>query len=279
MRFCLSVCLLPSPCRWTCKAGSNFPCDRVVYLDSRCRRQWNSMVLSSEASMAGWGRTGAFWPREVVSSVGHTSERSRFSRWEGPNARDHAFQVAFPEPVDPCTKYLRSPQEDAPKELWLEDPNFRRCSVFVANALGTKWSRDMGAQGRHPCAGVRSAPQSPLAGLSLFSRNLSGAIVFGGQHECCTGIRTTTGSCAPPVGLHPALRCRDVFATVRWIPSGFNTSDAESRKYDPFYDASQSVLARLEEKCRRTATHRPSPHSSQDSCHSQDAALNPSSHR
>ena len=41
--------------------------------------------------------------------------------------------------------------------------------------------------------------------------------------------------------------CRDVFATVWWIPSEFNTSDAGSRKYDPFDDASQSVLARLEE--------------------------------
>ena len=110
MRFCLSVCLLPSPCRWTCKAGSNFPpvTGWCIWIRG-VADSGTPWYLSSEASMAGWGRTGAFWPREVVSSVGHTSERSRFSRWEGPNARDHAFQVAFPEPVDPCTKYLRSP--------------------------------------------------------------------------------------------------------------------------------------------------------------------------
>ena len=44
--------------------------------------------------------------------------------------------------------------------------------------------------------------------------------------------------------------CRDVFSMVRWTPSEFNTSDAGSRKYDPFCDASQSVLAQLEENTR-----------------------------
>ena len=76
------------------------------------------------------------------------------------------------------------------------------------------------------------------------------------QHECCTGIRTATGSCAPPVGPHSAFRrpcvlCRDVFATVRWIPYEFDTSGAGSRKYHPFNDASQPVLARLEENARQ----------------------------
>ena len=49
---------------------------------------------------------------------------------------------------------------------------------------------------------------------------------------------------------------RDVFATVRWAPSEFNTSDARSRKYYPVDDASQSVLASLEEECTRNAKHR-----------------------
>ena len=43
--------------------------DLMVYLESRWRRQWNSMVMSSDASMTGWSLTGALWPREVVSSV------------------------------------------------------------------------------------------------------------------------------------------------------------------------------------------------------------------
>ena len=38
-------------------------------------RQWTSMVMSSNACMTGWGLPRAFWFCEVVSSVGHTSER------------------------------------------------------------------------------------------------------------------------------------------------------------------------------------------------------------
>ena len=93
-------------------------------LESRWLRYLNSMVMSSNPSMTGRGLTGVFWPREVVPSVGHTSERSSFRRCEGPITRNHAFQAAFFEPVDPCTECLRSLQEDAPDELWLEDPNF-----------------------------------------------------------------------------------------------------------------------------------------------------------
>ena len=103
--------------------------DLMVYLESSRRRQWNSMVMSSDASMTGWGLTGAFWPREIVSSVEHTSERSRFRRCEEPNTRDHAFQAAILEPVDPCTEYLRSLQEDAPNVLWIEDLNFPAVSA------------------------------------------------------------------------------------------------------------------------------------------------------
>ena len=65
----------------------------------------------------------------------------------------------------------------------------------------------MGSLGGHPSAGVQSAPQSPLANVSHVSWNFSVAIVFGGQHECGTVVRTTTCSCAPLVGPHSALRC------------------------------------------------------------------------
>ena len=281
MRFCLSVCLLPSPCRLTLQCGFELSLlrDQVVYLDSRWRRQWNSMVLSSEASMAGWGRTGAFWPREVVSSVGHTSERSRFRRCEGPDARDHAFQATFLEPVDPYTKHLRSSQEDAPKELWLGRSEFpQRCVLSICGQRSGNqmepgygrtrktslcWSQERATKRtRGLCHSSHGTSVGPL----YLVDNMSVALAFKRRrahvHHLLVYIRP--------------LRCRDVFATVRWIPSGFNTSDAGSRKNDPFYDASQSVLARLEEKCRRTAKHRPSPYSSQDSFASQDAALSPS---
>ena len=56
----------------------------------------------------------------------------------------------------------------------------------------------------------------------------------------CTACWSTLGASLPFVCV----------VTVRWIQSEFDTSDAGSRKYDPFYDASQSVLARLEESTR-----------------------------
>ena len=80
----------------------------------------NSVVMSSDACMTGWERAEAFWPRQVVHSVRHTSERSRFRRCEGPNARDHAFQTAFLEVVNLHAKYCK----DAPDELWIEGPKF-----------------------------------------------------------------------------------------------------------------------------------------------------------
>ena len=72
---------------------------------------------------------------------------------------------------------------------------------------------------------------------------------------------------------------RGGFATVRWIPSEFNTSYAGSRKCDPFYDAGRSVLARLEEKHTRDTKHRMSSGSSQDPFTSQRAPLHPSCRR
>ena len=68
----------------------------------------------------------------------------------------------------------------------------------------------------------------------------------------------------------------DVVATVRLIPSETNTSETGSRKYDPFYDEGQSVLARLEEKHLRSTRHRNPPGSSQDPSTSQCAAPHPS---
>ena len=59
----------------------------------------------------------------------------------------------------------------------------------------------------------------------------------------------------------------------------FNTSGAGSRKYDPIYDAGQSVLASLEEKHTRNTRHRVSAGSRQDPFTSQYASLHPSCRR
>ena len=85
--------------------GSNyfFFRDLMVYLESRCRRHWNCMALSSDASMT--GRSCLRWGH--IRTI--TTVRA--------NARDHAFQAALLEPVDAYAEYLRSPQKDAPNEF------------------------------------------------------------------------------------------------------------------------------------------------------------------
>ena len=73
--------------------------------------------------------------------------------------------------------------------------------------------------------------------------------------------------------------CGDVFATVPWIPSDLNTSDAGSRKFDPLYDVGQSLPATLEEKHTRQCKYRIFSGSSQDPFTSQSAPLRPSCRR
>ena len=118
-KFVRSCCWSPTPLSSPVRFELCLFRDLMVYLESSWSRQWNSMVMSSDAGMTGWGLAGAVWLHEVVFLVEHTSERSRFRRWEGPNARDHAFRTAFPELVDPYAENLRPPQEDAPDELWI----------------------------------------------------------------------------------------------------------------------------------------------------------------
>ena len=73
---------------------------------------------------------------------------------------------------------------------------------------GSVTRRERGAQGGHLLVlESRASHNAQSRILSLSPWNLSEAIAFGGQHECCGGFRTTTGSCAPSVGLHSALHC------------------------------------------------------------------------
>ena len=91
------------------------------------------------------------------------------------------------------------------------------------------------------------------------------------------GGRTTTGACWLTFGAALCL-FRDVFATVSvdTVCFHFNTSNAGSQKYDPFYDASQSVLTSLKEKHTRNSRPRISPGSSQGPFTGRCAALHPS---
>ncbi|CAE7283511.1 nhaD [Symbiodinium necroappetens] len=57
-------------------------------------RPWNRMVLSSDASLKGYGVCRAWWPRSKVAECGRQSERSRFRRVSAHSARESALQAA-----------------------------------------------------------------------------------------------------------------------------------------------------------------------------------------
>ena len=57
-------------------------------------RPWNRMVSSSDASLAGYGISQAWWPKSVVSETGRVQERSRFRRSSSHSARESALTAA-----------------------------------------------------------------------------------------------------------------------------------------------------------------------------------------
>ena len=57
-------------------------------------KQWNPMVTSSDASLAGFGCCKAWWPKQAVAQTGRVQERSRFKRSSGHSARESALTMA-----------------------------------------------------------------------------------------------------------------------------------------------------------------------------------------
>ena len=63
-------------------------------LESDWRRSWNTHVLSSDASEEGYGIVAGVFDKDQVAQVGRMSERGRFKRSGGHNARESALTAA-----------------------------------------------------------------------------------------------------------------------------------------------------------------------------------------
>ena len=66
----------------------------MVFLESPWDREWNSLVLASDASLTGYGVSKAWWPTAVCRDVGRIRERDRFRDANGVGARASALSAA-----------------------------------------------------------------------------------------------------------------------------------------------------------------------------------------
>ncbi|CAK0823925.1 unnamed protein product, partial [Prorocentrum cordatum] len=66
----------------------------MYFLESDWWLPWNPMVQQSDASLHGYGLARAFWPQELVESVGRVPERARFRRRCAHSAREAALCAA-----------------------------------------------------------------------------------------------------------------------------------------------------------------------------------------
>ena len=66
----------------------------MIFIDHERGKGWNPVVSSSDASEYGFGICTSHWDPAQVSSVGRISERSRFRRTGGHNARESALSSA-----------------------------------------------------------------------------------------------------------------------------------------------------------------------------------------
>ncbi|CAK0831182.1 unnamed protein product [Prorocentrum cordatum] len=66
----------------------------MYFLESDWWLPWNPLVQQSDASLHGYGLARAFWPRELVESVGRVPERARFRRRCARSAREAALCAA-----------------------------------------------------------------------------------------------------------------------------------------------------------------------------------------
>ncbi|CAK0828541.1 unnamed protein product, partial [Prorocentrum cordatum] len=66
----------------------------MYFLESDWWLPWNPLAQQSDASLHGYGLARAFWPRELVESVGRVPERARFRRRCAHSAREAALCAA-----------------------------------------------------------------------------------------------------------------------------------------------------------------------------------------
>eukprot|EP00439_Symbiodinium_sp_Y106_P076622 s190_g15.t2 len=201
-------------------------------------RPWNRMVLSSDASLHGYGVCQAWWPKNKVAACGRQTERSRFKRVSSHSARESALQAAgF---VTDAHGRWTSPHGEACEAAlveagWETDMNFKE--VPSAGLTRKLWQPTMHGrwkfkedilvlEARAVMKGIRRALMTryghDVRQLALCD-NLAAVLTF----ERCRSRNYKVLKILRQFGAY--CFARNVRVSVRWIPSELNIADEGSR--------------------------------------------------
>ena len=245
----------------------------MVFLHSDWWRSWNPLVSSSDASLEGFGISTAFWPIEEVKRVGRQVERARFRRPSTTHARHSALGAAgFVQ--DELTKKWRNreigDEEFVEASGWEVNPAFSEVpSELLAKQLWEpklwgRWNFEAGILELEGRALVKSLKR---VALSRFGKDIRQLLLVDNMAVALSfdRFRSRNYRLLRQIRRYSSyLLARNIAASVRWIPSEFNSSDEPSR----FFSEEESKLlthllgfkhADLEEGQARDPLETPTP--------------------
>ena len=226
----------------------------MPFLESDWARQWNEMVVATDASEAGFGVSTSKWSKAEVAKVGRLQERNRY-KWESAReARRHAMEAggfAWDPYLDRWT--ARSPDMEDLGE-WHVDQGFEE--VPGQKLRADRWQGRLSGRWHWKDGILRLEARSLVLGfrrmaISRYGRNSR-------QLALCDNMSVVLAfnRCrAKDFGLLKQIRraaayslSRNIGLSVRWIPSELNSADRGSRKHDSGYrgdkDLTESIAFR-----------------------------------
>ncbi|MCH1571346.1 MAG: hypothetical protein L7S64_08375, partial [Longimicrobiales bacterium] len=212
-------------------------------------RQWSGYVYASDASETGFGIATAYWPRDVVSACGRTTERSRFKRLPGASARVHALEAAGFELHDKKwvpTAVLPEHHEAVFGEWEVRDG----FPEIPAEWLRTERWQTRLAKPWHFSDGILHLEARALVvavqrvAESAFGKNVCQLFLVDNMSVCLSFERARSRDYRLLCLIRrfsAYLLSRNIRASVRWVPSELNSADKGSRLADSDYDPSKEL--------------------------------------
>ena len=238
----------------------------MVFAFSPWWLSWAPQVHATDSSLYGFGVSVSDWKPEEAAAVGRVLERRRW-RLGGGQAREHALEAAgyaLDHNTGTVTRVAETGaaphdvEELLEAERWTPDPDFPEVPAELLRE--SRWKTVMADRWVHTDDILRLEARGVVKAVSriansrpmrnrrcvLLGDNMSVVLAFGRcrakDFRLLTQVRR---ACA--LALSRGLRFY-----YRWIPTGFNSSDEGSRRFDPHYDGSKTLVHDLERlsRCR-----------------------------
>ena len=204
----------------------------LIFCQADWKRQWNTVVSSSDASLSGYGVCTSTWPLAWVQKVGRMPERERFRRSAGHSARESALESHF---IDGDLQDWSGSLRDSG---WRLDDKFPEVPspLLASHRWSTKlmgtWHHAEGIFELESLALLKSLVRIAKGRFGRDTRqlllvdNMAVALAFSRARSRNTRvlriIRKFNAWCLG----------RNIAASIRWIPSELNSADAPSRYAD-----------------------------------------------